>query len=172
MIGWIIPHLIAVITGAGVIAEGWRGGRAHEGFRDHGVVRDRGTLPVVGWQGAVERGGLAAPNLSMIFVPTVISEDHRALADRAAAGRAKQDLLLMDPAHSMLDAETAEQMRALVAKGALSPGVMATTDCRGDYAALTEAGVGFIAPPAERPYGVEAILRDDSGNWFSFTQRN
>jgi catechol 2,3-dioxygenase-like lactoylglutathione lyase family enzyme len=86
-------------------------------------------------------------------------------------GSTNQELLLMDPAHSMLDAETAEQVRALVAKGALSPGVMATTDCRGDYAALTEAGVEFTAPPAERPYGVEAILRDDSGNWFSFTQR-
>ncbi len=24
--------------------------------------------------------------------------------------------------------------------------------------------------PAERPYGVEAIMRDDSGNWYSFTQ--
>jgi catechol 2,3-dioxygenase-like lactoylglutathione lyase family enzyme len=86
-------------------------------------------------------------------------------------GSTNQELLLMDPAHSMLDAETAEQVRALVAKGALSPGVMATTDCRGDYAALTEAGVEFTAPPTERPYGVEAILRDDSGNWFSFTQR-
>jgi hypothetical protein len=25
--------------------------------------------------------------------------------------------------------------------------------------------------PAERPYGIEAVLRDDSGNWFSLTQR-
>jgi hypothetical protein len=23
-----------------------------------------------------------------------------------------------------------------------------------------------------RPYGVEAVIRDDSGNWFSFTQRH
>ena len=84
-------------------------------------------------------------------------------------GSTNQELLLMDPAHSMLDAQTAEQVLALVAKGALSPGVMATTDCRGDDAALTGAGVEFTAPPAERPYGVEAILRDDSGNWFSFT---
>lgn len=82
-----------------------------------------------------------------------------------------QELLLMDPAHSMLDAETAEQVRALVAKGALSPGVMATTDCRGDHDALVARGVEFLQPPAERPYGVEALLRDDSGNWYSFTQR-
>ena len=39
-------------------------------------------------------------------------------------GSTGQELLLMDPAHSMLDAATAEQVRVLVAKGALSPGVM------------------------------------------------
>jgi catechol 2,3-dioxygenase-like lactoylglutathione lyase family enzyme len=86
-------------------------------------------------------------------------------------GRDDQELLLMDPLHSMLDEETAQQVRALVAKGALSPGVMSTTDCKGDYAALAPAGVEFTMEPAERPYGTEAILRDDSGNWYSFTQR-
>ena len=86
-------------------------------------------------------------------------------------GATNQELLLMDPRKSMLDAETAEQVRALVAKGALSPGVMSTTDCRADYEALSGRGVEFIQPPADRPYGVEAVLRDDSGNWFSFTQR-
>jgi catechol 2,3-dioxygenase-like lactoylglutathione lyase family enzyme len=77
----------------------------------------------------------------------------------------------MDPAHSMLDGPTGEQVRALVAKGALSPGVMSTSDCRRDHAALSALGVQFLQEPAVRPYGVEAILRDDSGNWYSFTQR-
>ncbi len=86
-------------------------------------------------------------------------------------GSTGQEFVLMDPAHSMLDQQTAEQVRALVAKGALSPGVLATSDCRGDYAVLVQRGVEFTQPPAERPYGIEAILRDDSGNWFSFTQR-
>lgn len=86
-------------------------------------------------------------------------------------GSSGQELLLMDPARSMLDAETAAQVRALVAKGALSPGVMATTDCRGDHDVLSARGVEFTQGPAERPYGIEAVLRDDSGNWFSFTQR-
>ncbi|HEX6450198.1 MAG TPA: VOC family protein [Trebonia sp.] len=86
-------------------------------------------------------------------------------------GSTTQEFVLMDPAHSMLDKETAEQVRALVAKGALSPGVLSTSDCRGDYEALVEKGVEFTQPPAERPYGVEAVLRDDSGNWYSFTQR-
>jgi catechol 2,3-dioxygenase-like lactoylglutathione lyase family enzyme len=86
-------------------------------------------------------------------------------------GSQHQEFLLMDPAHSMLDTETAQQVRALVAKGALSPGVMATTDCRADYRRLADRGVEFTQPPADRPYGVEAILRDNSGNWFSFTQQ-
>jgi catechol 2,3-dioxygenase-like lactoylglutathione lyase family enzyme len=86
-------------------------------------------------------------------------------------GSPGQEFLLVDPAHSMLEADTAVQVRALVAKGALSPGVLATTDCRADYDSLVERGVEFIQPPADRPYGIEAILRDDSGNWFSFTQR-
>ena len=30
----------------------------------------------------------------------------------------------------------------------------------------------FVQEPAVRPYGVEAVIRDDSGNWFSFTQRH
>jgi catechol 2,3-dioxygenase-like lactoylglutathione lyase family enzyme len=86
-------------------------------------------------------------------------------------GSQTQELVLMDPLHSMLDEETAQQVRALVAKGALSPGVMATTDCKGDYDTLAGRGVEFTQEPAERPYGVEAVMRDDSGNWFSFTQR-
>jgi catechol 2,3-dioxygenase-like lactoylglutathione lyase family enzyme len=81
-----------------------------------------------------------------------------------------QELLLIDPANSMLDGPAAEQVRALVAKGALSPGVMATSDCRGDHRTLSARGVEFIQEPAVRPYGIEALLRDDSGNWFSFTQ--
>ncbi|MBV9444798.1 MAG: VOC family protein [Streptosporangiaceae bacterium] len=88
-----------------------------------------------------------------------------------APGSQGQELVLMDPANSMLDSETAEQVRALVAKGALSPGVIATSDCRGDYKILESRGVEFTQPPAERPYGIEAIMRDDSGNWYSFTQR-
>jgi catechol 2,3-dioxygenase-like lactoylglutathione lyase family enzyme len=86
-------------------------------------------------------------------------------------GSNAQDLLLMDPARSMLDPESAEQVRALLAKGVLSPGVMATTNCEADYEELTGRGVEFTQPPADRPYGIEAVMRDDSGNWFSFTQR-
>ena len=86
-------------------------------------------------------------------------------------GNDAQDFVLMDPLNSMLDEETGQQVRALVAKGALSPGVMATSDCKGDYAELAARGVEFTQEPSDRPYGVEAIMRDNSGNWYSFTQR-
>jgi hypothetical protein len=36
---------------------------------------------------------------------------------------------------------------------------------------LKAKGVEFLSPPAERPYGIEAVFKDNSGNWFSLTQR-
>lgn len=68
--------------------------------------------------------------------------------------------------------EHAEQVRELVAAGALGPGVLETDDCHKTYRELSERGVVFVQEPADRPYGVEAIFRDDSGNWFSLTERH
>jgi catechol 2,3-dioxygenase-like lactoylglutathione lyase family enzyme len=42
---------------------------------------------------------------------------------------------------------------------------MAVDDCRKTYDDLSAKGVQFIQPPEERPYGVEAVARDNSGNW-------
>lgn len=67
-------------------------------------------------------------------------------------------------------AEHAEELRALVAKGALGTGVLATDDCRQTYKDLSARGVVFLQEPAERPYGVEATFRDDSGNVYSLTE--
>jgi hypothetical protein len=61
--------------------------------------------------------------------------------------------------------------RAAVAKGALGAGVFATDDCQATFQELSGRGVTFVQPPQDRPYGVEALLRDNSGNWFSLTQR-
>jgi predicted enzyme related to lactoylglutathione lyase len=68
------------------------------------------------------------------------------------------------------DPDTAEQIRSLVAKGALGAGVMGTDDCRKAYEELSARGVVFTQEPARRPYGIEAMFRDDSGNWFSLTE--
>ena len=49
--------------------------------------------------------------------------------------------------------------------------MLETGDCHGTYEELRAKGVEFQAPPTERFYGVEAILKDDSGNWFTLIQR-
>lgn len=38
-------------------------------------------------------------------------------------------------------------------------------DCRKTYDDLVAKGVEFIQEPQERPYGIEAVARDNSGNW-------
>jgi catechol 2,3-dioxygenase-like lactoylglutathione lyase family enzyme len=81
------------------------------------------------------------------------------------------ELILADPGPPMLDAESAEQIRAMVAKGALGAGVLATDDCQATYEELKARGVTFLTEPTERHYGIEATFRDNSGNWFSLTQR-
>jgi catechol 2,3-dioxygenase-like lactoylglutathione lyase family enzyme len=86
-------------------------------------------------------------------------------------GRPEQELILANPGMGH-DPATADAIRELVAKGALGPGVMATEDCRGTHAELVAKGVEFLQEPAEQPYGIEAVFRDDSGNWFSLTQRH
>jgi predicted enzyme related to lactoylglutathione lyase len=66
--------------------------------------------------------------------------------------------------------EQAEQLRALVASGAMGAGVMTTDDCHQTYKELSAKGVNFLSEPTERPYGIEAMMRDDSGNMISLTQ--
>ncbi len=66
--------------------------------------------------------------------------------------------------------EAAAQLRALVAGGSMGIGVMQTDDCHRTFDELTAKGVTFLAEPAKRPYGVEATLRDDSGNMMSLVQ--
>jgi catechol 2,3-dioxygenase-like lactoylglutathione lyase family enzyme len=81
-------------------------------------------------------------------------------------------LTLMVPGPPSLNEESAEQLKALVAKGVLGAGAFHTDDCHAAYRELSERGVIFIQEPQERPYGIEAIFRDDSGNWFSLTERS
>src|ERR1700759_1402870 len=66
--------------------------------------------------------------------------------------------------------EAAAQLRDLVAGGAMGVGVMTTDDWQRTYEQFLAKGVTFLAEPAERPYGIEATLRDDSGNMMSLVQ--
>jgi predicted enzyme related to lactoylglutathione lyase len=68
------------------------------------------------------------------------------------------------------DEQDAERLRELVSKGVLGAGVLRTDNCQATFEELSARGVNFVMEPAERPYGVEAVLRDNSGNWFSLTE--
>ncbi|WP_333775982.1 VOC family protein [Streptomyces sp. IBSBF 3136] len=82
------------------------------------------------------------------------------------------ELALMSLDGPGLDPESAEAMRKLVAKGALGAGAFHTDDCRRDFETFSARGVEFVQEPKERPYGIEAIFRDDNGNWYSLTERS
>jgi predicted enzyme related to lactoylglutathione lyase len=64
-----------------------------------------------------------------------------------------------------LDPESAETMRRLVAKGSMNAAGFQVDDCRKTHEQLVAKGVTFMQEPADRPYGVEAVCRDNSGNW-------
>ncbi len=70
-----------------------------------------------------------------------------------------------------LTPEQAGMLRELVKSGTFGAGVLETDDAQRDYAELTANGVEFTRPPEEQFYGIEALFRDDSGNFFSLTQR-
>ncbi|HEY6122853.1 MAG TPA: VOC family protein [Pyrinomonadaceae bacterium] len=81
------------------------------------------------------------------------------------------EIVLMEPKPGMLmDEATAAQLRSLMEKGVLGAGAFDTDDCRATYTELKGKGVEFLSEPAERPYGIEAVFKDNTGNWFSLTQ--
>ncbi len=82
------------------------------------------------------------------------------------------ELVLAEPkAGPMFTEEAAAKIRSLVEEGAFGAGVFETEDCFKTYDELVEKGVKFIQAPTEQFYGIEAMGVDDSGNWFSLTQR-
>jgi catechol 2,3-dioxygenase-like lactoylglutathione lyase family enzyme len=79
-------------------------------------------------------------------------------------------VLMAIPGPPVMDADTAEQVRALMAKGFAGTVFFTTDDVRGDYEELRSRGVEFTEAPEERPYGIDAGFRDPSGNSFRLTQ--
>ena len=81
--------------------------------------------------------------------------------------------ILSLPGPPAIDPEDAEQLMALVARGAVSGGgnvIFDTDDVRGTYEDLTARGVEFTQEPMERSYGIDAAFRDPSGNAFRIMQ--
>jgi catechol 2,3-dioxygenase-like lactoylglutathione lyase family enzyme len=81
------------------------------------------------------------------------------------------EIVLMEPKPGpMLDDEAAQAVRLLLKKGVLGSGVFQVDDCRRTYEELRKKGVQFAGAPEERFYGIEAVMKDGLGNWFSMTQ--
>lgn len=88
----------------------------------------------------------------------------------APKGQPDLEIVLMPTEHAQVDEASSKMLRELVSKGALGAGVFHTADCRKTHEELAAKGVEFTQPPEDRPYGVEAVFKDDSGNWFSLTE--
>ncbi len=87
------------------------------------------------------------------------------------AGQADVSIVLMAiPGPPIMDEQTAEQVRTLMAKGFAGTVFLTTDDCRGSYEELKRRGVEFSEPPEERPYGIDSGFRDPSGNSIRLTQ--
>jgi catechol 2,3-dioxygenase-like lactoylglutathione lyase family enzyme len=81
------------------------------------------------------------------------------------------EIVLLEPKPGpMLDEEAASAVRLLLRKGVMGAGVFNVDDCRKTYEELKKRGVQFKAAPEERFYGIEAVMTDGVGNWFSMTQ--
>lgn len=81
------------------------------------------------------------------------------------------ELVLAEPKEGpMFTKDLAEKIRSLIEDGAFGAGVFETEDCQATYEELVAKGVEFIQAPTEQFYGVEAMGKDNSGNWFSLTQ--
>jgi catechol 2,3-dioxygenase-like lactoylglutathione lyase family enzyme len=74
------------------------------------------------------------------------------------------DITLMTPGPP-LDDDAAEFIRRQLGKGQMGGLGLRVDDCRATHKELSAKGVEFLQEPADRPYGVEAVMRDNTGNW-------
>jgi uncharacterized glyoxalase superfamily protein PhnB len=79
-------------------------------------------------------------------------------------------VLMKIPGPPVMDSETADQVRALMAKGFAGTVFLATDDCQASYEELAGRGVEFTEKPEERPYGIDSGFRDPSGNAIRLTE--
>ncbi len=64
-----------------------------------------------------------------------------------------------------LSPEVAGFYRRQLEKGEMGGLGLRVDDCHRTCAELKAKGVTFLQEPSDRPYGIEAVMRDVSGNW-------
>lgn len=83
------------------------------------------------------------------------------------------EIILMPVMEGMLfNKQSAKSMAELIKSGTLGFGVIKCKDVYAAYEELKSKGVAFKKEPRQSPFGIEAVLCDDSGNWFSLQQNN
>jgi catechol 2,3-dioxygenase-like lactoylglutathione lyase family enzyme len=101
----------------------------------------------------------------------VTQGDYRWLTVRVP-GDAGTEISLEQPGPPLHDEATAEQLRELITKGAMSGLVFLTDDTRGLYETLKERGVtDFTQEPTEHFYGTDMGIRDPFGNAIRILQQ-
>jgi len=97
--------------------------------------------------------------------------DYRWLTVRVP-GEPGIEISLEQPGPPLHDEATAEQIRELITKGAMSGLVFHTDDARALYEQLQERGVtDFTQEPTEHFYGTDMGLRDPFGNAIRVLER-
>ena len=73
----------------------------------------------------------------------------------------RREILLERPGPPVMDDATAEQVRELLAKGAVAGALFFTVDdAHATFAVLKERGVDVTDEPETRPYGIDFGIRD------------
>ena len=107
-------------------------------------VRQDVTMPQMGNFRWLTVGPVSQPDISIVLMPI--------------------------PGPPVMDADTAEQVETLMAKGFAGTVFLTTDDVKTEYEQLKSRGVEFTEEPEERPYGIDSGFRDPSGNSFRLTQ--
>jgi catechol 2,3-dioxygenase-like lactoylglutathione lyase family enzyme len=107
-------------------------------------LRDDITLPEMGGFRWLTVGPVGQPDVAIALIPV--------------------------PGPPVFDAQTSEQLKSLVAKGATGGLFFTTDDIHGTYEDLKSRGVEFSQEPTQQPYGIDAGFRDSSGNAFRMMQ--
>jgi catechol 2,3-dioxygenase-like lactoylglutathione lyase family enzyme len=82
------------------------------------------------------------------------------------------EIILMAVKESpMFPADKVAALKGLIQSSSLGAGVLDVDDCHKTYQELKAKGVEFLSEPADQFYGIEALMKDNSGNWFSMTER-
>jgi catechol 2,3-dioxygenase-like lactoylglutathione lyase family enzyme len=79
-------------------------------------------------------------------------------------------VLMAIPGEPVMDRQTADQVRTLMAKGFAGTVFLTTDDVKRESSELKKRGVEFTEEPADQPYGIDSAFRDPSGNSIRLTQ--